>query len=82
MRIDGAPASAAVTATAAGDPSAAPASGAAGAQACPQCGTSKTGMFCEVCGYDYAKGTPNANAAPDPWPPATPAPPPLQPVPA
>jgi hypothetical protein len=45
------------------------ASGGEAGQACPQCGTAKTGMFCEVCGFDYASGTPKAPdplAQPDP----------------
>ncbi|HWF81849.1 MAG TPA: FHA domain-containing protein [Streptosporangiaceae bacterium] len=53
MRIEGTPSSGTPAA------SATPASGAT----CPQCGADKTGMFCEVCGFDYASGTSTTNAA-------------------
>jgi len=48
MRIEGAPPQAPA---AAGDP-------ADPGNPCPQCGTEKTGQFCEVCGFDFATGTP------------------------
>jgi hypothetical protein len=28
------------------------------AEPCPQCGTERSGQFCEVCGYDFAAGRP------------------------
>jgi len=30
---------------------------------CPQCGTTKTGQFCETCGYDFASGKPATRPA-------------------
>ena len=30
----------------------------AAAQPCPQCGTIRSGQFCETCGYDFASGKP------------------------
>jgi hypothetical protein len=58
MRIEGQPAgspaeagseaAAPAGATGAGASTAAPAG-----EACPQCGAGKTGVFCEVCGFDY-----------------------------
>jgi FHA domain len=53
-----------------GQASAAPAGpGPSGAPAepCPQCGSDRTGQFCEVCGYDFSASrnvTPAAEAAP------------------
>ncbi|HZR54838.1 MAG TPA: hypothetical protein VFB06_35735, partial [Streptosporangiaceae bacterium] len=36
-------------------------SGSGSAEACPQCGSPKSpGAFCEVCGFNYATGTPTA----------------------
>jgi FHA domain len=57
MRIGGpAPASGPVPA-----PDAAPAAPDAGPEACPQCGTARSGQFCEGCGHDFASGkTPGA----------------------
>jgi hypothetical protein len=71
MRIEGG----APAATASPAATAAPAPGGS----CPQCGADKTGMFCEVCGFDYASGTPNVSAAgpplvPDPQPDPQPGP--------
>ena len=73
MRIGGeAPAAAPASGTPpAPDPAAAPAPGpdaapgAPGAAAvpCPQCGTIKTGQFCETCGYDFASGKPAVRPA-------------------
>ena len=81
MRIEGQPAAAGgPVASPAGGP-AAPAGGSAGGSAsgesCPQCGTSKTGMFCETCGYNFASGAPNVTpdpvlAPPDPFLPPDP----------
>src|SRR6516165_6741242 len=47
------------------DPGAGPAPAApdAAAVACPQCGTTKTGQFCETCGYDFASGKPATRPA-------------------
>jgi FHA domain len=60
MRIGGAaaasPASAASQAS--GSVQAAP------AEPCPQCGTERTGQFCEGCGFDFSSGTPARTAAP------------------
>jgi hypothetical protein len=43
------------------------------AQPCPQCGTPRSGRFCEVCRFDFVSGTPTA-PAPGPEPQAaTPA---------
>jgi hypothetical protein len=47
----------------AGQAEPAPAAPDAGAEPCPQCGTARSGQFCEVCGYDFASGKP---AAPSP----------------
>src|SRR5690348_14837790 len=77
MRIAGAapaagPASAASSASASVPPSApdaasgpgpAPAAPATTAVTCPQCGTTKTGQFCETCGYDFASGKPATRPA-------------------
>jgi hypothetical protein len=75
MRIEGQPA--ATSAVGAALPGAAVAGAAvagvaASGPTCPQCGTDKTGMFCEVCGYDYASGTPSVNVAAPPPPSAVP----------
>ena len=76
-----APAGAAPGAPSAADSGAAPASAPAGADAtgepCPQCGTPRSGQFCETCGYDFVSGkatlsAPSAPAKPDSGP--TPAP--------
>jgi len=79
MRIGGAtPASAAVPASAplpasASAPSA-PSAPAASAEPCPQCGTARTGQFCEACGFDFASGRPLSTSVPAPAPPPTPPP--------
>lgn len=61
MRIGGAAAPAAASAS-----GATATGGSAPGESCPQCGSDKTGTFCEVCGFDYASGTPNLNAAASP----------------
>src|SRR5271169_897128 len=71
MRIGGeAPASAPVSGPApppdsasAAAPGPAPATPDAAAVPCPQCGTPKTGQFCETCGYDFATGKPATRPA-------------------
>jgi len=68
MRIGGAaPTAAAPTATAttAAEPTAA-----AQGEPCPQCGTERTGQFCEGCGFDFKSGTPARTAVPPTAPPA------------
>jgi hypothetical protein len=60
----------------AGAPAPAPGVSQAGSGAdCPQCGAPKTpGAFCEVCGFNFATGTPlPSQPSPDP-PPTTPVP--------
>ena len=38
-----------------------------GAQPCPECGTPRSGRFCEVCRFDFVSGTPTApHPGPDP----------------
>jgi hypothetical protein len=66
MRIGGAPAGSTSQPSGAG-----PASGGASAAAqavpgepCPQCGTGRTGQFCEGCGFDFSTRTPARTAAP------------------
>jgi hypothetical protein len=39
-------------------PAAAPGAPAAAGEPCPQCGTARSGQFCEGCGYDFAAGLP------------------------
>lgn len=36
------------------------ASGAQAAEPCPECGTPRSGRFCEVCRFDFVSGTPTA----------------------
>src|SRR5215472_2603662 len=60
MRIGGVAASPASPASAAVQ--AAPAR-AVPAEPCPQCGTERTGQFCEGCGFDFRSGTPASAAA-------------------
>jgi hypothetical protein len=58
MRMDG-PAPLADAAPAAAGPASSVASAAppgAPAEPCPQCGASRTGQFCEVCGFDFTSG--------------------------
>jgi len=38
--------------------------GAVPASPCPQCGTERTGQFCEGCGFDFSTRTPAQKAAP------------------
>jgi hypothetical protein len=68
IRIDGAPAGAASP-----DPAASGAITPGGAaqqqqtgpaESCPQCGTSRAGQFCEVCGYDFRSGSPALSTRP------------------
>ncbi len=85
MRIGGAtPASAAAPASAPlpASPSApsAPSAPAASAEPCPQCGTARTGQFCEACGFDFASGRPLSTSVPAPA--LAPAPPPRPRLPA
>jgi FHA domain-containing protein len=63
-------------------PAPGPASASAGpgapAEPCPQCGTIRSGQFCETCGYDFASGKPTVSpagsaAAAGPAAPAAPA---------
>ncbi len=60
MKIGGGAASAAASAE--GAPVSAPPTSAQSlpgpAEPCPQCGTERSGQFCEVCGYDFAAGRP------------------------
>jgi FHA domain len=43
------------------------------AEACPQCGGSKSGRFCEACGFDFDSGTSPRRTASGPPPSAPPA---------
>jgi FHA domain len=43
-----------------------------GGDVCPRCGMSRTGQFCEACGYDFTVGAPDL--PPQPAPPAAPQP--------
>jgi hypothetical protein len=36
------------------------------AEPCPQCGTVRSGQFCETCGYDFASGKPTGSLAGSP----------------
>jgi FHA domain len=58
MRIGGAAPTA--SATTAAEPTAA-----APGEPCPQCGTERTGQFCEGCGFDFKSGTPARTAGPE-----------------
>src|SRR5262245_18142515 len=79
MRIDGAaagsaseargalPASGSASSSAASagaGPAPAGATPAAPGEPCPQCGTERTGQFCEGCGFDFSTRTPAQKAAP------------------
>src|SRR6516162_3573969 len=44
----------------------APAGPDAAAESCPQCGTVRSGQFCETCGYDFASGKPTGSLAASP----------------
>ncbi len=80
MRIGGAtPASAAAPASAPLPASpTSPSAPSASAKPCPQCGTARTGQFCEACGFDFASGRPLSTSVPArprrPRPPAPPVP--------
>ena len=59
--------------------------GSAAGGSCPRCGASRTGPFCEACGYDYVKGatgTLDPSALPNPVmsQPLVTSPPPAKPV--
>jgi hypothetical protein len=47
-------------------PGAAPGAPAGTGEPCPQCGTARSGQFCEGCGYDFAAGKPARPPAPAP----------------
>ncbi len=42
--------------------------GTAAGEACPKCGTARTGRFCEVCGHDFVLGDPTPEPAQTPPP--------------
>src|SRR5262249_25261059 len=69
MRMDGAAPGARAAASAPSSAAAVPAPPEAPGEPCPQCGTARTGQFCEVCGFSFASGT-----APQPVRAAAPAP--------
>src|SRR5215468_11292839 len=69
MRMDGAAPGARAAASAPSSAAAVPAPPEAPGEPCPQCGTARTGQFCEVCGFSFASGT-----APQPVRVAAPAP--------
>ncbi len=71
MRMDGAGPGAAPAPSAT---AAAPAPPEPAGEPCPQCGTARTGQFCEVCGFSFASGQ-----APQPAPPGPSAPGPSAP---
>lgn len=83
MRIGGPPAGSSSAASGHGAPGGAPAGGpgswpapgpASADEPCPNCGTPRTGQFCEACGYNFA-GPRFSPGAPPPGPgPAGPAP--------
>ena len=100
MRIGAPPAAASQAAGPAGSaPPSSPAAGSAPAgplpegppEPCPQCGGTRSGRFCEVCGFDFASGTSarpaspslaSPAAVPSPAAPASAASPPTAPYPA
>jgi hypothetical protein len=63
MRMDGAAPAAQAAAPAPSAAASVPAPPEAAGEPCPQCGTPRTGQFCEVCGFSFASGT-----APQPAP--------------
>src|SRR5215510_1499125 len=69
MRMDGSAPGARAAASAPSSAAAVPAPPEAPGEPCPQCGTARTGQFCEVCGFSFASGT-----APQPVRAAAPAP--------
>jgi len=90
MRIEGAgqasaasggagPAAPGVSAPAAGGPESGSEAATPAAEPCPQCGTGRSGRFCENCGLDFAAEAPAATTgsatAAGPTPAAQPAPP-------
>jgi len=85
MRIGSPPAGSSSAASGHGAPGGAPGSwpapGPASAdEPCPNCGTPRTGQFCEACGYNFAgprfsPGAPPPGPGPAGPPPASPAPP-------
>src|SRR5215469_13187179 len=67
MRMDGAAPAPVPSPAAAPSSAAVPAAPEAAGEPCPQCGTPRTGQFCEVCGFSFASGTapqPARSAAP------------------
>jgi FHA domain len=64
MRIEGAAAGSASAASGPGAGASGPGAGLrTPGEPCPQCGTERSGQFCEGCGYDYRTGTPARTAA-------------------
>ena len=73
MRMDGAAPAAPAAAPGPSPAAAVPAPPEAAGEPCPQCGTPRTGQFCEVCGFSFASGTtPRPAPVPAPAPPAKP----------
>ena len=58
MRIEGAPATVTAGSGASGSGASGSGAGGSGGEACPQCGSDRSGQFCEVCGFDYNTGQP------------------------
>jgi hypothetical protein len=65
MRIGASPAPPVATPSAAASAGVAAAAGPPPlpAEPCPQCGTARSGQFCEACGFDFVSGTPPAAPA-------------------